>query len=450
MLPYDMKMLIQKLPKIAAPDPKTRVETITEALTDARIILFDGESPCTFHNGQRYNLKDDEARVWIRNLLAGELKKETSTAQIKEIYARCKDNLDLQLDTTDNAIAGEYCINTLDGLLDLTQQRIVEKVEGYIPDYQLDFHYRPRCSLDNAPTFAKFIRMSLGIQQELIVLQVLGSCISSLLHCRAIFLLVGKGGTGKSTFLDLLEAVIPPGMVSHEPLHRIGSEQAKAHYRGRRLNIGRDTRADAIGDEESIKNLASCEWTTSRELYQCSRDFVPTLKFIYASNHFPQFKHVDDALLDRLVIITFSEDLREEDKDTELLKKLLDEKDIIFSLACDALLDLISNNFHYAMGEKAQAHITQQRHMLHSVDDFFEEALKLDVNGSITSKQMFGTYKGWCAANEIKAVSSHDFINTITLNHPTVKYGKVGPNYHRLNGFKGVCLKNVSTDEDDS
>lgn len=439
----ELKAITDTLPSLAITNIKNVVDNATEQIIDQKLLHFDGDTPFILHQGRYVQLTPKEAKTCIRQALPRHIRSKVSSSQINEIFERCLDCLDLQIDMDANYLRGEYVVNTLDGLYDIKAQRIVEQVGGYIPDYVLDFRYRPRSKISHAPNFEKFINMSSGMQQLTILLQVIGSCLSSLQRCRAIFFLIGEGGTGKSTLLDVIESIFPEGMIAHEPLHHIGTEQAKAHYRGKRLNIGRDTKRGIIGNEESIKNLASNEWTTSRELYQCSVDYIPRLKFIYASNHFPQFANPDDALFDRMVIITFPNKLPPESKDPDFKEKLLAERDVIFSLALDSLSELISHNYRYDMGDLAKEKLAHQRLLLHNVEEFASEMLEFTAEGRISSKALVSSYEDWCLENQIPPLAKEELFDHLTTAHPEVKRSKVGPSDHRRCGFKGIQIRSA-------
>ena len=72
--------------------------------------------------------------------------------------------------------------------------------------------------------------------------------------------------------------------------------------------------------------MISNEETSGRNLYENIKYFLPLLKFIFASNCELNFAHPDDAVYDRLVIIPFNKEIKEEDRDIHLDEKLKKEK----------------------------------------------------------------------------------------------------------------------------
>ncbi|MBP3267670.1 MAG: relaxase/mobilization nuclease domain-containing protein [Ruminococcus sp.] len=93
---------------------------------------------------------------------------------------------------------------------------------------------------------------------------------------RKAFDFYGIGRTGKSTLLNILEAVVGGGLVSHEPFHTMSGERAKAHYLGMRMNISRETSNRPNRNEESFKRSLQMNKLNT---------FAAVLKFITGRNY---------------------------------------------------------------------------------------------------------------------------------------------------------------------
>ena len=147
------------------------------------------------------------------------------------------------------------------------KQEVVPKSDGDVFDYYINIRYIPHCHLEDAPVFKKYIETSVGADQCECLLRILGYCLSSLTKGRKAFVFFGIGRTGKSTVLNVLEAIIGGGLVSHEPFHVMSGERAKAHYEGKRVNISRETSTKLNRNEESFKSLISCEYTIRKGVH---------------------------------------------------------------------------------------------------------------------------------------------------------------------------------------
>lgn len=291
----------------------------------------------------------EDAEALIFNLLDSKAQITVSNSQILEVMKRIRFNPQLQISLQDSFWKGQKLVNLANGVYDIDKQKPVPVRNEYKFDYFININSKPDCGLKDAPVFQKYVESSVSMEQYDYLMRTLGYCISSLTKGRKAFVFYGIGRTGKSTILNILEAVIENGLVSHEPFHTMSNERSKAHYEGKRINISRETSTKINRYEESFKSLISCEYTTGSEKFEKQRDFIPTLSFIFAGNTNLEFSHLDDAILNRLVYIVFNKEIAEEDIDPDLEEKLLEEKDVIFSLALDSLKELIEDKYNFKM-----------------------------------------------------------------------------------------------------
>ena len=322
------------------------------------------------------------------------------------------------------------------------KQEVVPKNDGDVFDYYINIRYTPHCHLEDAPAFKKYIETSVGEDQLECLMRVLGYCISSLTKGRKAFVFYGIGRTGKSTILNVLEAVIGGGLVSHEPFHTMSGERAKAHYEGKRVNISRETSTKPNRNEESFKSLISCEFTTGSEKYEKQRDFVATLSFVFAGNSDVDFTFMDDAILDRLVYIIFNRTIPEDEIDLDLESKLLAEKDIIFSLALDSLKRLIEDKFDFKMSAVAEEHIKHRRSLIHSAESFITEKCKISDEGKVSKVTLYAAYMAFCKANALKAEGRNTFYDKVRNFDASITNGRAPDSAgNSVQGFHGISLK---------
>ena len=314
-------MRAEEIPKISIPDPDFPVETIADEIRKKKLLLFDNGTAVLRFAKYYLRLSSDECEAFIIALLPPEMQIAVPSSQIKEVIRRLRFMPQLQIDLQAEFWKSQMYINLKNGVYDIERQELVFNRDKFVFDYCLSFEYRARSKLEDAPVFKRFVDTSLGLEQLECLLRMLGYCVSSLTKGRKAFVFFGRGRTGKSTILNVLEAVIGEGLVSHEPFHAMSGERAKAHYQGKRVNISRETSTKVNKNEESFKSLVSCEFTTGSEKYEKQRDFIATLSFVFAGNTDVEFGVTDDALLDRLVYLMFTREIPEDEIDFDLEKK---------------------------------------------------------------------------------------------------------------------------------
>ncbi len=308
-------------------------------------------------------------------------------------------------------------------------------------DSFIGIRYIPNSKLDDVPTFKHYIKTSVGMEQYECLMRILGYCLSSLTKGRKTFVFYGIGRTGKSTILNVLEAVIGGGLVSHEPFHTMSNERSKARYEGKRINISRETSTKVNRNEESFKSLISCEYTTGSEKFEKQRDFVSTASFVFAGNTDLEFAHMDDAILDRLVYIMFTREIPKNEIDLDLEEKLLAEKDVIFSIALDSLKGLLKDKYDFKMGLVAEEHIKHRRLLIHSAESFLAEKCKLSEAGRVSKVALYSAYDAFCKANALKPDGRNSFYDKVRNYDASITDGRAPDSSgNSVQGFHGIYL----------
>lgn len=427
--------------KISVPDPDNAVEIIIDCVIKSRILFFDNLTPIikmTMHY-QRINAVEEE--VLIFNLLDLKAQIAVSNPQIREVIKRIRFAPQLQISLSDDFWAGQRYVNLISGVYDIDKQKLMPVRDERKFDYFININYKHGCELKDAPVFQKYVESSMGMEQYDCLMRTLGYCISSLTKGRKAFVFYGIGRTGKSTILNVLEAVIGGGLVSHEPFHTMSNERSKAHYEGKRVNISRETSTKINRNEESFKSLISCEYTTGSEKFEKQKDFIPTLSFIFAGNTDLEFAHMDDAIFDRLVYLIFNKEIPEDQIDLDLEEKLLDEKDVIFSLALDSLKWLIADKYDFKMAPIAEEHIRHRRMLIHSAESFLTEECKLSEIGKVSKVVLYDAYISFCKANALKPDGRNSFYEKVRNYNASITNGRTPDSSgNSVQGFHGISL----------
>jgi phage/plasmid primase, P4 family, C-terminal domain len=439
-----IKKIISRLndiPKIAVTDPDNAADEIVEGVLRRNVLFFDNRTPVIKMPLHYQRISPDDTEALIFNLLDRKSQMIVPNKQIKEAIKRLCFMSEFQIDLNEEFWKGQMYVNLAHGVYDIMRQELVPMRNELVFDYYINIRYRPNSKLDDAPTFKHYVETSVGMEQYECLLRVLGYCISSLTKGRKAFVFYGIGRTGKSTILNVLEAVIGGGLVSHEPFHKMSEERAKAHYEGKRVNISRETSTKPNRNEESFKSLISCEYTTGSEKYEKQHDFVATLSFVFAGNSDVDFTFTDDAILDRLVYLIFNKTIPEDEIDLDLEEKLLDEKDVIISLALDSLKGLIQDKYNFKMASIAEEHIKHRRQLIHSAESFLNEKCKLSENGRVSKASLLTAYTAFCKANALEAEGRNSFYAKVRNYDASITDGRAPDGSgNSVRGFHGISL----------
>ena len=390
---------------------------------------------------------DDTIRL-IYYLMDSDTRLLFNSYDIMDCFDRLKNFPELQLSVNDECAKNRGYLNLANGVFDIRTMKPIRNKKQLIFDYHYGLEYIPKCTLDLAPVMKAFLLSSLGEPNIECFRRMLAYCLSSQVKGRVCFLLIGKGKTGKSTLLNWIERIVPAGSVSHEPFHRMATEQSKAKYRNKRLNISRDNSSTPMKHEESFKSLISAEMTTSRDVYEKSVDFVPALKFLFASNQELCFADPDDAVYDRIIPLVFSREIPKEARDLDLEDKLYEERNIVFSWAADSLGSLLESNYDFCMSDESLEYLSHRRMNLHTVPDFLKDMVEEDSACEVASSKLYKAYENWCSRNGLNALGRNKFYAEVAGCIPSVKRTKVQVASKQLQGFKGIRLKVIDDEKE--
>ncbi len=437
--------------KISIPDPSFAVENIVVGIKASGLLFFDNGTPLLKAPLCYRRISNDDLEKLVFNLLDEQAQIAVSNVQIREAMKRVRYMPALQINLQEKFWKSQMYVNLTNGIYDIIKQDIVPMRNELVFDYCIHIRYIPNSTLDDAPVFRHFVETSVGMEQLECLLRVLGYCTSCLTKGRKAFVFYGIGRTGKSTILNVLEAVIGDGFVSHEPFHNMSDERAKAHYEGKLVNISRETSTKVNKHEESFKSLVSCEHTTGSEKFEKQRDFIATLSFVFAGNSDVDFAVMDDAILDRLVYVMFTREIPDEEIDLELESKLLAEKNVIFSLALDSLKGLIKDRYDFKMGSAAKKHLQHRRFMIHSPESFLEEKCRLSASGKVSKVTLYAAYSAFCDANALKPEGRNRFYDRVRSYNAAITDGRVPDSKgNSVQGFHGISLVSAEQSEDES
>lgn len=377
----DIIEMSKGLTPITISDPKTAVTIIAKHLMESGRIMFCDRQP--FFKGENHwaHISDDDLADIMKILVGEDMALHLLDSVFDTVVRKLKSVPKLRIDWAEENAKHRYEINIKNGIFHVMEQKLTPNPRDRPFTYVLNASYIPNSKLDQAPYFKRYVETSVGMENYECLMRMIGYVLSSLIKGRKAFLLIGKGSTGKSTLLDLLEAIVTEEFVSREPFHTMGSPNSVTRYFDKRINISSENGVTPMKNEDGFKSLISCEGITGRDVYEKAVSFVPTLKFIFGSNHDLCFAHPDDAVYDRLIVILFTREV--EEKDLNLDAKLYAERDVIVSLALDTLKDLVTSGYNFKESEPSRRYIEIKRKDLHSAETFLEECCVTEQNASV-------------------------------------------------------------------
>lgn len=148
-----------------------------------------------------------------------------------------------------------------------------------------------------------------------------GYTLTGLTTEECFFLMLGPGGSGKSTLVEAMLALLgdygaKASFAAFLNTHNVGGATPElARLRGARLVAAVEAPKDRQLNEVLVKELTGGDTVTARQLYHDPVSFSPTFKLWLAANDSPKLTDTDTGLWRRLRRLPFEHELPEDKRD---------------------------------------------------------------------------------------------------------------------------------------
>ena len=314
----------------------------------------------------------------------------------------------------------ELWLNLADCTLEIKSDGTVVSREHRRDDcffYCLSYAYNPKAE---SPLFFAYLDRTLPDKESQQTLaEFLGYCLMRDHRFEKMLWLVGPGGNGKSTLIEVILALLGDMNVSTVPLSLLTTgERKQALFEHKLLNAsfesGRNVNSDVL------KQMVSGEPLTIELKYKNPRQITDYGKILMASNHLPDPED-SFAFFRRLIILNFDTIISDDEKDNQLAKKLKNECPGILNWVIQALIDLLKRNefCHCAASEKA---VEEYKLQGDSVRLFVSENCE-PAAFSVAASDLDKAYREYCLATGMKYLGRNKFYKRLeAIGHKPVKY----------------------------
>ena len=249
-------------------------------------------------------------------------------------------------------------------------------------------------------------------------------------------LLLGSGGNGKSTLLNVLEHIMGSYYVGLPAESLFGNAPVHRQWLAR---IDK-ARCAAIAEQDpgsrwragELKELTGGGTVTANFMRQNSFDFRSVAKLIVLANDAPRLNRVDHAFRRRLLMMPFTRKPATEDH--QLGGKLLAEAGQILSW----MIEGASEYLKHGLGTIPAAAALASADYLANEDIFgqwIEDCFSVEFDSRVTSKELLDSARVWCGNQGMK----HPF-GSKTISAELMKRGFEKYHTKRARGFVGLSL----------
>lgn len=305
-------------------------------------------------------------------------------------------------------------MNFPNGTLELDTGVFREHRETDYCSFMQSYNYDPsaRC-----PQWTKFINEITDDdpKREDALQTIMGYVMLADCRYQLMFLLMGKGGNGKSVYLDVMRELFGAENCTTVDPDRLNDSFQRILLRDSLVNYASEISGDMTATVKWVKQIACGEQINGCYKGKDTIDFTTRCKMIFACNSSPKTS-VIEGLDRRLYFVDFPckfvdfpdpNDPKQRPADRDIIPKLLKELPGIFNWAYDGYKML--NTVKYFTETDEQAYYMQRfKETSNPVVAFCEDMQGL-FNGTVPKNQLYTEYRNWCDQNGHKPKASNNF-----------------------------------------
>ena len=288
----------------------------------------------------------------------------------------------------------------------------------------------------------RFLDDIFGDDKELIryIQKSVGYCLSGLTSEQCVFFLYGNGRNGKSTFLEIVRAILGEYATNIQPesiMVKNSNNSANtdiARLKGARLVTSVEPNEGMRLNEGLIKQLTGDDMVTARKLYGDEFEYRPEFKLWLATNHKPTIRGTDLGIWRRIHIIPFTNIIPEEKVDKNLGEKLREEMPDILAWAMEGYRLWKYEGLHKpkAVEDSVKEYRTEM-----DVLAAFLESEDVIQGGEVRTSVLYAIYCKWASTNNEYKMPNRKF---------ALEMGKRFLKVHKATGdfYQGISVNSIT------
>jgi len=315
---------------------RTHNEIAEELLKNDNIVVYEN-SLYIYKNGVYV---DDENYIYTKII---NICKDANTSLRKEVY-----NYLMLIAPKAEISKNTNIVNFKNALFDLNTKQILPHSPEFFSVNQINVNINKEVKNNIAINNFLDTITCYKADRKKAILEMIGYSMTTSIKMQRSFVLYGKtAGNGKSTLLELIEAVIGKNNISHVTMHDLSNNKFSiAEIRGKLLNISSEMTKEFLKDISIFKELVTGDMIAVEEKFKSRQNIKPYAKLIFTANELPKVSDTTNGYYRRLFIIPFEAKFTEQEKAKFNFNELI-QKEALEYLAYRAINSYcdVENNF---------------------------------------------------------------------------------------------------------
>jgi putative DNA primase/helicase len=384
-------------------------------------IIWDGQRWLPDGTGHVYRLAKDTARAILLEAYAAEegteYKRLIKWAEKSESESRLNAMVNIARTEKEVAVSpadfdqDPWLLNVANGTVDLHTGELRPHRREDLHTRLAPVAYKPKAP---CPQWLAFLARITDQDEDLIgfMRRALGYSLTGDTSEQCFFLLHGSGANGKSTFIEVLRALLGDYARQADASTFLHKDQDTprndlARLAGVRFVSAVEAAAGRRLAEVLVKQITGGDTITARFLYHEHFEFDPTFKVWLAANHKPEITATDYAMWRRIRLIPFTVTIPKEEQDKRLLQKLKTELPGILAWAVEGCQEWQREGLCEPGGVQAATAAYQEE--MDPLGSFLTERCTLSPRVQTPASDLYDAYTKWCLANGEEAMTQTAF-----------------------------------------
>lgn len=360
----------------------------------------------------------------LEMLIYNELSNNLSQVARREIRLFLKLKTQRSLDDFDSIYYKIACkngvINLLNGELEPPNKNEINTI--FIPwNYNPNPKYSPRID-----QFMKDLTNADPLKMEFLY-QIAGYCLLKQNCFHKFFIMLGEGGTGKSTYTNIIQKMVNDSNCSHVALSDMNKDYYLASMMGKLVNIDDDVGDTPLEYSGRFKSMVSGERISVRQIYRAVEDHKSYATLIFNSNKMPKIMDRTSGLYRRIVLIELNHKI--DKPDSAFMDKLVEQdmEYFLFKAVQGIVTALTEAHFRIDYSEEKLLNMFKRRQS--PVNEWlYENEITLGDLQDKDCAPLYTQFADWCTRNGyMKVMTSFSFREEIrTIYDMEVTFIKSG------------------------
>ncbi len=354
-----------------------------------------------FYNNGIYNLR---GREMIKTKTEELLKSKATTNIVNEVLEKVKRKTSIDMEEFNNIPENLVCLNN--GVLNVTNKELLPFDSSHYFKNKIPIKYDEKKKCEK---ILKYIEEVCYPEDVPVIQEFFGFCLYRRYFIKKAIILFGEKNTGKTVLLNILTKFIGKENCSGISLQRIASKDkfSLAFLKDKYINLYDDLSANDLNDAGGFKIATGGGFITAEYKFGDSFQFLTYAKNIFATNHIPNVKNIDDdAYYERWIPIPFDNQISKDKQDNFISDKITleDEMSGLLNWALEGLSRLLDNGeFSYKKSSEEIKVLMQRQN--NPLVAFSNDSLIRDDGNKITKEMMYKIYTKWSQDKKVPRLS---------------------------------------------